>query len=400
MKYRELGRTGLKVSEIALGCEGFNGRDAAFAKELFDLAFAGGVNCMDLYSPNPEVHRYVAAAMKGRRSDFVLQAHLCTLWEKGQYRATRNPEEVRCAFETMLGNLETEYLDVGMIHYVDSEEEWRRIADGPVMAYALEQQARGRIRHIGVSSHNPKAALLAVESGLVDVLMFSVNPCYDLLPGDENCENLWADSSYAGPLSNMDPERERLYETCQRLGVGITVMKAFGGGDLLSEELSPAGKALTAVQCIHYALTRPAVGCVMSGVRSLDDLRQSLDYETASERERDYAGAFAGFPKIQWQGHCMYCGHCAPCPREIDVAAVTKFLNLTRAQGFVPETVREHYAALAHHADECVGCGACERRCPFGVGVMENMRLARDVFSAEKTADRKETAIPAGGERQ
>ena len=41
----------------------------------------------------------------------------------------------------------------------------------------------------------------------------------------------------------MDPQRQELYETCQRLRVGITVMKAFGGGDLLNAELSPAGKA-------------------------------------------------------------------------------------------------------------------------------------------------------------
>ena len=74
--------------------------------------------------------------------------------------------------------------------------------------------------------------------------MFSVNACYDLLPGDEDCENLWAEESYKKPLFNIDPKREELYETCQRLGVGITVMKAFGGGDLLSE-YSPAGKAMT-----------------------------------------------------------------------------------------------------------------------------------------------------------
>lgn len=61
----------------------------------------------------------------------------------------------------------------------------------------------------------------------------------------------------------------------------------------------------------------------------------------------------------------MYCGHCTPCPQGIDVAAVTKFLNLTKAQNSVPETVREHYAALRHHAGECVKCGACEKRCPL-----------------------------------
>ena len=178
----------------------------------------------------------------------------------------------------------------------------------------------------------------------------------------------------------MDADRQELYETCSRLGVGITVMKAFGGGDLLNEQLSPAGKSLTPCQCIHYALTRPAVATVLSGARTEQELQESLAYVTASEEDRDFAKAFAGFPRMSWKGHCMYCGHCAPCPKEIDVAAVTKFLNLSKAQGSVPETVREHYQLLAHKADECVECGACEKRCPFEVAVIENMRQAREVF--------------------
>ena len=380
MKYRTLGRTGLRVSEIALGCEGFLLKDDGFAREMFQTALAAGVNCMDLYSPNPDLQRRVGEAIRGRREDFILQCHLCSIWDQGQYRATREPGEVKAAFETLLANLGTGYVDIGMIHYVDSPELWEQIEKGPVMAYAQERKAAGQIRHIGVSSHNPLAALAAVESGLVDVLMFAVNPCYDLQPGREDIEQLWADEKYEGVLTNMDPDRERLYETCQRLGVGITVMKAFGGGDLLDEGLSPAGKALTAVQCIHYALTRPAVACVMSGARSVEDLKASLAYETATEAERDYAAAFADFPRIKWEGHCMYCGHCAPCPVGIDIAAVTKFLNLTKAQGMVPETVREHYAALAHTASECVACGACEGRCPFRVPVRENMRQAAEVF--------------------
>lgn len=380
MNYRELGRTGLMVSEIGMGCEGFIEEEGALTQGLIDLCEKAGVNYIDLYTSNPAARSSLGKALAGRREKFYLQGHLCTVWQNGQYKRTRRMDEVKAGFADMMERLGTDYLDVGMIHYVDSLEDWREVANGPVMAYAKELKAAGAIRHIGLSSHNPVSALEAVNSGLIDVLMFSVNPCYDLQPGSENLEELWDEKSYAAPLLNMDPDREALYETCQRLGVGITVMKAFGGGDLLSETLSPAGKALTPVQCLHYALTRPAVATVLAGARSVAELQSSLSYETASAGEKDYAATFSSFPNISWEGHCMYCGHCAPCPRSIDVAMVTKFLNLAKAQGGVPETVREHYAVLPHHAGECVQCGACEKRCPFGVPVIQNMKEAKELF--------------------
>lgn len=379
MKYRKLGKTGLEVSEIGLGCEGFNEREDDFTNEMFALALEQGVNCMDLYSPNPDLHRRVGNVIHKKREQFILQGHLCTIWQNGQYKATRDITEVKMAFETMLKNLNTDYIDIGMIHYVDSLKTWKQIAQGDIMKYALELKKQGKIKHIGMSSHNPIVALEAVNSGLIEVLMFSVNPCYDLLPADEDVEKLWAQSSYEKPLFNLDPDREKLYETCQRLGVGITVMKVFGGGDLLSE-YSPAGKAMTPNQCIHYALTRPAVATVFSGVRSMDDLKKSLQYEYASEEEKDYASVFTSFTKMSWKGHCMYCGHCAPCPKSIDVASVMKFLNLAKAQGEIPETVYQHYMALDAKAGDCIACGACEKRCPFDVSIIENMRQARNQF--------------------
>lgn len=73
-------------------------------------------------------------------------------------------------------------------------------------------------------------------------------------------------------------------------------------------------------------------------------------------------------------------GHCAPCPEGIDIASVTKFLNLAKAQGAVPETVREHYGALPHTAGSCIRCGVCETRCPFRVPIRENMKQAAETF--------------------
>ena len=380
MKYRELGNTGIMVSEIGMGCEGFGESNCAMTRKLFDLAEERGVNYFDLYTSNPAIRRAVGEAMKGRREKFIVQSHICSVWQDGQYKRTRKISEVKAGFAEMLELLQTDYIDVGMIHYCDALSDWEEIVSGGVLDYARQLKKEGKIRHIGLSSHNPQVALKAVESGAIEVLMFSVNPCYDLQPANEDVEELWAAKNYSGTLTNMDPERQRLYETCQRLGVGITVMKCFGGGDLLDAKLSPAGAALTVNQCIHYALTRPGVAVVLAGAHSIEQLKTSLAYEEASEAEKDYAEAFASFPKISWTGHCMYCSHCAPCPQKIDVAYVTKFLNLTVAQGEIPETVREHYKALEHHAGECIKCGVCETRCPFGVKVRENMEKAESVF--------------------
>ncbi|MBR2519307.1 MAG: aldo/keto reductase [Selenomonadaceae bacterium] len=380
MIYRELGNTGLKVSEIGLGCEGFAEENCAMTKKLFDAAEIAGVNYFDLYTSNPNVRKAVGEALCNRREKFIAQSHICSVWQNGQYKRTRKLSEVKAGFEESLEQLQTNYIDVGTIHYCDALDDWQTIVTGGILDYVQELKSAGKIRHIGLSSHNPQVALKAVESGAIEVLMFSVNPCYDLLPASEDVEQLWNEENYAGKLTNMDPDRQKLYETCQRSGVGITVMKCFGGGDLLDAELSPAGVALTAHQCIHYALSRPGVACVLAGAHSVEQFNQSVAYENASADEKDYATTFASFPKISWQGHCVYCSHCAPCVKKIDIASVTKFLHLTDAQKSVPETVREHYAALKNHAGECIQCGVCETRCPFGVNIRENMKRAAEVF--------------------
>jgi predicted aldo/keto reductase-like oxidoreductase len=157
-------------------------------------------------------------------------------------------------------------------------------------------------------------------------------------------------------------------------------MKGYAAGVLFSEQESPFGKALTPVQCLHYALTRPAVASVMVGVSSQEQILAAVAYGKASDTEKDYSEVLANAPDTSFRGHCMYCGHCAPCSKKIDIAVVNKYLDLALIQDAVPETLKDHYALLHHHAGECIACGECIKNCPFGVPIIEKMKQAVTVF--------------------
>lgn len=381
MKYRELKRcNNLKVSEIALGCEGFIGKTQEEFKAMLDRAMELGINFIDMYTSNPEFRDNMGAAIAGRRNKIILQGHICSIWENGQYLRTRDLRKVKAGLEDQLQRLGTDYLDIGMIHYVDSESDLDKVLGNEIIEYCKELKAAGTIRAIGLSSHNPIVARKAVETGLIDVLMFSVNAAYDMQPASEDCNDLWNPKNYQDGRIGMDPERKALYELCARENIAIDVMKAFGGGDMLSEELSPFGVAFNEYQCIEYCLTRPAVVSVMAGCHSIAEVEKAVSYYEASREERDYSTVLSRMEKFKFHGNCMYCGHCAPCSVGINVADINKYLNLALAQGEVPETVADHYKLLEHHASECVSCGSCVHNCPFGVEVIQRMQKAVEVF--------------------
>ena len=379
MRYRELGKTSLRVSEIGLGAEWLERHNEEEVQAVIDRCEGCGINILDCWMSNPQVRSSIGKALKGRREKWIIQGHFGSTWQEGQYVRTRDMVKVEEAFRDLLTRLQTDYIDLGMIHFVDSEAEFRQVMEGEFLAYVKEQKERGVIRHIGMSTHNPQVAKLAALSGEIEMLLFSVNPAFDLLPPSEDLNDYFAESYQEG-LGGIDPQREELYKLCEQRGVGITVMKGYAGGRLFDAKTSPFGVALTPVQCIHYALTRPAVASILVGYDTPEHVDAAVAYETAAEEERDYASVLAKAPHHAYGGQCTYCGHCAPCPAGIDIAMVNKLYDLASMQEEVPATVRAHYQALSATAADCIACGGCETRCPFGVPVVERMEKAKKLF--------------------
>ena len=383
MNYRKLGNTGMTVSEVGLGCEHLQGKSYELVSEVINRAIDSGVNIFDVFMSEPQIRSDIGKAMGERRSQVIIQGHIGAGWIDGQYKRTRDIDQCKFFFADLLDRLGTDYIDIGMIHYVDTQSDYDAVFGSEIIKYAHELKKSGAIRAVGISSHDPVASLKAVESGLIDVLMFSINPAYDIQSADTTVDDLFDPETFANNKSgDIDPIREKLYRACEANGVGITVMKAFGAGSLLSEKRSPFGAAMTTNQCIHYCLTRPGVASVLPGCQTVAEVDACMKYVSSSDDDRDFSKVLAAAPKYSMKGRCMYCNHCLPCVAHIDIAAVNKYLDMADfdGNGKTPATVKDHYMLLENHAQDCIECGMCESNCPFDVSIIARMNRAAEVF--------------------
>ncbi len=361
---------GRAVSTLGIGAVHWHEIDEAETRRIIDYAVEQGINLMDFAMAYDTPLPFLGQALSAHRKDFVYQMHLGLTFPGGQYERTRDVTEVKKWFEKHLEQLGTDYADTGFIHCVDEAEDFEEVFSSGTYDYAMHLKKTGVIHQIGFATHTIDIAEKFLEVGTFDICMFSINPAYDFDPVSNLAfEGLEAPDDLPDSASRR---RYAFYDDCARKGVGITVMKPYGGGLLLDEKTSPFGQALSIPQCIQYALDRPAVLSAIVGIKSLDELKAAYKYCNAAEAEKDYSFINSLRP-ANMRGTCVYCNHCLPCPVDIDIAAVHKFLDLTTAGDAL---AREHYKTLEKNATDCIQCGACEKRCPFGVHVREKMRLA------------------------
>lgn len=379
MKYRQLGKTGLMVSEIGYGPEWLEGKSRKHGRAIAERCMEYGINICDCWMSDPEVRSNLGESIRGYRDKWIIQGQIGSTWQNGRYAKSRKLKDVIPAFEDELRRFHTDYFDLGVIHYCDKQSDWDEIMHSEFIDYVYKLKAEGKIGHIGMSTHNPLIAKQAVEQGVIEMMLFSVNPIYDMLPPTDDLESCWADE-FDPALGGIHRDRAELYALCERENVGITVMKGYASGRLFDAKRSPFGVAMTPVQALHYALTRPAVASVLVGYGAPEHVDAAVAYETATDEEKDYASVLAGAQRHSYRDMCTYCNHCQPCPKGIDIAMVNKLTDIAATFDSAPSSVLEHYRDLERHASDCVECGGCRKRCPFDVDVVGYMHKAKEYF--------------------
>lgn len=367
-EYRRLPR-GVNESfgVLGLGMGGIQNATDSEIEETVTKAIDSGINFFDLCAGAKNVYEPFGRAIKGRRDKIYMQTHFGAVYnESGDYGWSRDLEKIATTVSWEMKVLGTDYLDFGFLHCVDEDDDFDELVSSGVFDYIKELKRRGVVRHLGFSSHTPSVANRILDTGEMDMMMFSINPAYDFEAGDE----------YG---IGRTSERAELFRRCERDGVGISVMKPFYAGKLLDEKASPFGIAMTEYQCLQYALDRPGVLTVLPGIRGLDDLTRLLGFCGSTAKERDYS-VIGSFTAEKANGGCVYCNHCQPCPAGIDIGLANKYYDLAVVGD---KLAISHYDKLSVKADACLHCLHCDSRCPFSVKQSEKMTQI-DAFFKDK----------------
>jgi len=201
-----------------------------------------------------------------------------------------------------------------------------------------------------MSGHTASTATRAINSGLIDVLMFPINI-----------------------IQHSEEESKALCQACVEQNVGLVAMKPYYGGRLLFTGGKLTG--ITPSQCLAYVLSQP-VSTTVPGVRNAEELRATLYYLEATDAEKDYSQIKD--IRSYLAGQCVYCEHCHPCPQKINIARTIWLVDQTQ-EGITRE-LRSAYSKRRTKASECSECGVCMERCPFDVDVISKMRKAAELF--------------------
>ncbi|NHJ47524.1 MAG: hypothetical protein FK733_07040 [Asgard group archaeon] len=371
MKYRTLGRTGLKVSEISLGTEWLEKKSPELITKVISKAIESGINYFDIIFNLDEHLTKVSKAIGNNRDKIVLVHHMGSSESKGKYKKNRSTKSCTETFERYLKTMKTEYVDILFVHFVLSEHNYDEVIlkpNGP-LDLALKFKAEGKAKFIGISTHNLNVVRKAAESGKFDVIMYQVNLA-----------------------NNALLNRNEVLALCAKENIGVVAMKPFAGGALFKRNKKiglggwrTGGMKLekkipdiaTPVRCLHYNLSQPGISALVTGCASVEELDEVLAYYSATDEEKDYSMLLKEFDEYK-TGECVYCNHCQPCPEDIDIGRVFKLYDI--ASYDLTDELKTRYEEFDVLASACSECGVCEERCPFDVQVINKMKEVVKLF--------------------
>ena len=329
MEYRILGKTGLKISRLGFGGIPIQRIDAEGTKTLIHQLKDAGVNYIDTARGYTVSEEYLGYALEGIREDFVLATK----------SMSRTREAMAKDIETSLKNLRTDHIDLYQIHNPTTAQLEQVVAPGGALEALLEAKAAGKVGHLGVTAHSLDTFKMALEMDWVETIMF--------------------------PYNIVESQGQELIHQCAEKNIAFICMKPLAGGAIEDANLS-----------LRYICANDDVTVVIPGMAEPKELQQNLAAvsNTAPLTEEEKAK----FQQVRDQlgtQFCRRCNYCQPCTVGISISNVFLFEGYLQRYGLA-DWAKDRYAGLEKKASDCVGCGACEERCPYHLPIREMLKQA------------------------
>lgn len=333
VRYRTLGKTGLKVSEVGYGC--MITSDPTVLARALDLGITYFDTARGYQSGNNE--RMVGAALKASRDKIVLSSK----------SEAKTASQASAELDTSLKELGTDHLDIWYMHSRDTAA---AIPDELVTVWENAKQ-QGKIRHIGISTHKPNNIVDRVlEVGKFEVLLST----YSFAVGTAN-----------------DPAYKRLTAD----GIGLVAMKVMAPAARARKPEGPLAALKWVLRDTRFSTAIPSMtdrDQLEMNVRAMSEPFSAADEKLVAainEEIRPY--------------YCRMCNQCSgQCPNGVPVPETIRYLAYADFYGQFA-LGREHFLALPEEARavRCRDCSSCQVRCPNGVHVAERLMRAQDLFA-------------------
>ncbi len=313
-----LGNTGIKIEKNGFGCLPIQRVTKEEAAYLLHKAVDGGMNYFDTARAYSDSEEKVGYAFSGMREKVVIATKTGAQTAEGMWEH----------LETSLRLLNTDYIDIYQFH----NPAFCPKPGGEDGLYdaALEAQAQGKIRHIGITNHRLAVAREAIDSGLYATLQFP----YSYLSG---------------------PQEQELVEMCERAGMGFVAMKGMAGG-LLRD--GTAAAAFMAQQPIVVPIWGVQYEWELDQFLSCVPDAPAMTEERLALIEKDRAELTGSF--------CRGCGYCMPCPAGIQINQCAR-INLMARRAPAAEWLNDYWQGEMKKIENCLHCGKCAAKCPYGL---------------------------------
>jgi predicted aldo/keto reductase-like oxidoreductase len=338
-----LGKTGMMVTRLGFGGIPIQRLNEADAVKVVQRCLDLGINYLDTANGYTTSEERIGKAVKGRRHNVFIATKT--------FPGT--PDIIEKNLELSLKRLDTDYIDLYQFHGINDKATLDKILDPENGLYKVFEKAKkaGKIRHIGITSHQMDAAKLEVQSSKFETMMFPFN------------------------FITNEPAKE-LLPLCREHDMGFIVMKPLAGGMLNDATL-----------CFKYLLQFPDV-VTIPGIEKIPEIEEiAAIYEgpqkiTPAERTKMKQMAAELGTRF-----CRRCDYCQPCEQGIPISLIMTFPSFVKRlppdwylkSPFIPEGMAK--------ALNCTECGECESRCPFNLPIREMLKESYNLFEQVKAAN-------------